>query len=206
MQLPEHIEASEVHRAIDAQEAGVQLTWIPLDCEEQPCGFDIIEAAALRLKALLRTGIPGPHVCYSFFWWRLYFMVSHFWRSTRALTVAVMVSAVPCMVLAQTEHVVGPQEFLKAEQGATHARQQNIDTLQGFLSSTEARQALNKAHMDPTQVEKAVAGLSDQELAQLASRATTAQNKFAAGNLSDRDLLIVLVCIAALILIIVAVH
>jgi hypothetical protein len=60
--------------------------------------------------------------------------------------------------------------------------------------------------MNPQEVKKGVAGLSNEELAQLASRAQNAQNDFAAGNMSDRDLLILLVCIAALILIIVAVH
>jgi hypothetical protein len=97
-------------------------------------------------------------------------------------------------------------DLQRAEQGATQARQQNIDTLQGFLGSAEARESLQKAHMNPIQVEKAIAGLSDQELAQLALRATRVQNEFAAGEISNHDLLLILVGIAALILIIVAVH
>jgi hypothetical protein len=60
--------------------------------------------------------------------------------------------------------------------------------------------------MDPAQVKTAVSTLSDQELAQLASRAEKAQADFAAGRLSDRDLIIILIAIAALILIIVAVR
>jgi hypothetical protein len=48
--------------------------------------------------------------------------------------------------------------------------------------------------------------LNDQELAQLASRATNAQKDFAAGNIDNHDLLLILVGIAVLILIIVAVH
>jgi hypothetical protein len=55
-------------------------------------------------------------------------------------------------------------------------------------------------------VKKAVASLSDAELAQLASRTQKAQADFAAGRLSDRDLIIILIAIAALILIIVAVR
>ena len=42
--------------------------------------------------------------------------------------------------------------------------------------------------------------------AQLASRAEKAQADFAAGNLSDRDLLIIVLAVAALVLIIVAVR
>ena len=65
---------------------------------------------------------------------------------------------------------------------------------------------MQSSHIDPQQVSKAVAGLSDDELAQMATRATKAQADFAAGSLSDRDLIIILVAIAALILIIVAVR
>jgi hypothetical protein len=55
-------------------------------------------------------------------------------------------------------------------------------------------------------VKQGVATLSDQELAQLAARADKAQADFAAGTLSDRDLIIIILAVAALILIIVAVR
>ena len=65
---------------------------------------------------------------------------------------------------------------------------------------------LGKAGIDPTRVQTAAAALSDQEVAQLAARSEKAQADFAAGRLSDRDLIIILIGIAALILIIVAVR
>jgi hypothetical protein len=74
------------------------------------------------------------------------------------------------------------------------------------MSTPAADKALKSAHMDAQQVKNAVSQLNDQELAQLAARATKAQTDLAAGSLSDRDLIIILVCIAALILIIVAVR
>ena len=55
-------------------------------------------------------------------------------------------------------------------------------------------------------VETAIETLSDEELARLASRADKLDQDFAAGRLSNRDLLIIIVGIAALILIIVAVR
>jgi hypothetical protein len=55
-------------------------------------------------------------------------------------------------------------------------------------------------------VKNAVSTLDDAELAQLAQRTHKAQADFAAGTLSDRDLIIILVAVAALILIIVAVR
>ena len=134
-------------------------------------------------------------------------MFSRSWRPVRMLTAAALAFAVPQIVFAQTsQHVVSPLELQKAGQDATNARQQNIETLKSFMGSAEAQQALEKAHMNPTEVQKAIAGLSDQDLSQLATRANNAQNQFAAGSIDDRDLLIILVAIAALILIIVAVH
>ena len=55
-------------------------------------------------------------------------------------------------------------------------------------------------------MKSAVATLNDQELAQLAARTDKAKSDFAAGDLSDRDLLIIIAGLAALILIIVAVR
>jgi aminopeptidase N len=127
----------------------------------------------------------------------------------RGLTTSALITmlAIPQSLFAQaSEHVVSPAELQKAAVDASRARQQNRETLNEFFSSEKARQALKAAHTDPEQVKTAIASLSDAELAQLASRAKKAQTDFAAGNLNDRDLLIILVAIAALILIIVAVH
>ena len=65
---------------------------------------------------------------------------------------------------------------------------------------------MQSAHMDAPQVKNAVSSLGDAELARLASRAQNAQADFAAGRLGDRDLLIIILAIAALVLIIVAVR
>jgi len=129
----------------------------------------------------------------------------HVLTSTAAVFLATVV--VPQNLAAQAvQHLVSPGDLQKAAVDASQTRQQNLDLLNHFFSSDQAQKALQSAHMNPRQVKNAVAGLSDEELAQLASRAQKAQNDFAAGNMSDRDLLILLVCIAALILVIVAVH
>jgi hypothetical protein len=121
--------------------------------------------------------------------------------------VLVTIFSVPQNLLAQAAgHVVTPSEMQKAILDASRVRQQNLDTLREFFSSERAQRALKAAHTDPEEVKKAVASLSDAELAQLASRTQKAQADFAAGRLSDRDLIIILIAIAALILIIVAVR
>jgi hypothetical protein len=111
----------------------------------------------------------------------------------------------PGAALAQ-DHVVSPVEIQKDAAGASAARQQHVQQLDGFLSSKEAQQALKSAHMDPQEVKNAVGQLDDEDLARLSVRAEKTQREFAAGNISDRDLLIILVAVAALILIIVAVR
>jgi hypothetical protein len=115
--------------------------------------------------------------------------------------------AIPHGAFAQaSEHLVSPTDLREAVVGASQARQKNLDMLQQFFSSDRARHALQMSHMNSQQIKSAVATLSDQELAQLATRANKAQKDFAAGTLGERDLLIILVAIAALILIIVAVR
>jgi len=130
-------------------------------------------------------------------------------RLASPLVVALLVPimAVPRDLMAQSaQHVVSPSDLQNAAVEASQARQRDLDTLNSFLSSARAQKAMQSSGIDPQQVKKAVAGLSDDELAQLAARAQAAQNDFAAGNIDDRDLLIILVCIVALILIIVAVR
>jgi c-di-GMP-related signal transduction protein len=130
-------------------------------------------------------------------------------QCVRALTACVLVTifSIPQNLFAQAaEHVVSSSEMQKAVVDASRARQQNLETLKEFFSSEKAQRALKAAHTDPAQVNKAVATLSDAELAQLASRAQKVQADFAAGTLSDRDLIVILIAIAALILIIVAVR
>jgi len=123
--------------------------------------------------------------------------------STACLLIAVF--GVPQNLMAQA-HIVSPSDLQKATVAATQARQRNMETVQNLLSSAAAEKAMRSAHIQPGQVQRGVSNLSDQELAQLASRSEKAQADFAAGNLSDRDLLIIVLAVAALVLIIVAVR
>ncbi len=113
--------------------------------------------------------------------------------------------ATPQSACAQ-DHVVSPSDLQKDVSAASAAREQNRQQLQNFLSSPEAQRALRSAHMDSQQVKDAVSQLNDSDLARLSARSEKAQKDFAAGTLTDRDLIIILVAIAALILIIVAVR
>jgi hypothetical protein len=104
------------------------------------------------------------------------------------------------------DHLVAPSDLQKDAAAATADRQKNREQLDGFFSAPEAQRALNSAHIDSGQVRNAISELDDDDVAQLSARSEKAQKDFAAGTLSNRDLIIIILCIAALILIIVAVR
>lgn len=123
---------------------------------------------------------------------------------TSLLLFSVAVAA-PQSMVAQS-HVVSPGDIQNDVSNASAARGQNQKQVEKFLSSQEAQRAMKSAKIDPQQVTNAVSQLNDAELASLAARSARAQKDFAAGNIDNHDLLLILVGLAALILIIVAVH
>ncbi len=116
-----------------------------------------------------------------------------------------LVLATPQDVFAQN-HVVSSSDLQKDVAAASASRQQNLAQLGSFLSSRKAQQAMKSAHVNYQQVKNAVGQLNYDDLARLSARSQKAEKDFAAGTLSDRDLIIIIVAIAALILIIVAVR
>ena len=132
--------------------------------------------------------------------------LSGFRQFSRILIVCTLVISLglPPRAAAET-HVVSPGELQSAIVAATQARQSNREAIVSFLSSPKTEKALRTAQLNVKQVKAAVSSLNDEELARLAARASEAQADFAAGRISDRDLLLILVGLAALILIIVAV-
>ena len=128
-------------------------------------------------------------------------------QSARVVIACILVTvfSIPPSLLAQS-HVVSPADLQKELISATQRREVNVEKVRQFFSSEVAQKALKTAHMNPEQVKTGVASLSDAELAQLAARADKAQADFIAGTLSDRDLLLIILGIAALVLIIIAVR
>ncbi len=133
-------------------------------------------------------------------------MRSTLWQLAHLLTTVTLILtlATPCTLMAQDDpHLVSPSDLQKAVIDHSQTRQQNIDTLNNFLTIPQAQQALQSAHVSPQQVKKAVAGMSDEELAQLAARAQKAQADFAAGS---STLVIVVLVIVAIIIVIAIIH
>ncbi len=60
---------------------------------------------------------------------------------------------------------------------------------------------MKSANLDYQKVDKAVSQLNDEDLARLAQRSRQAQSDFAAGRISDRDMLwIILIALAIVVL------
>jgi hypothetical protein len=113
--------------------------------------------------------------------------------------------AFPQGVIGQ-DHVVSSSDVKKDLQEASAARKTQLAQVDSFLATSEAKKALADAHIDYQQVHTAVQSLSDEDLARVATKADQAQKDFAAGDLSNRDLILIILAVAVLILIIVAVR
>ena len=128
-------------------------------------------------------------------------------RCLRGLTAYFLLAlfTVPSGLMAQT-HVISPQALQSEAAAATQSRESHLQTMNQFLSSPTAEKAMQSAHVDAVKVKNAVSTLSDEELAQMAARAEKAKTDFAAGDLGQRDLVLIILGMVALILIIVAVR
>jgi hypothetical protein len=102
----------------------------------------------------------------------------------------------------QNQHVVSLNDLTKDAARAAQGRHDNEEAVRSLLSSEAGQKALKSANLDYQKVDKALGQLSDEDIAKLAERSRKAQNDFAAGNLSDRDLLLII--LVALLIIIIA--
>ena len=128
----------------------------------------------------------------------------HLWSSIRILVVCVLVTffAFSRSLMAQS-HIVSPTDLQTELVINSQARQHNRDTVRQFLCSPKAQKAFASAHINAEQVQAAVSSLSDQEVARLATRVNKAQADFAAGKLTDRNVILIGLGIIALTLIVV---
>jgi hypothetical protein len=110
-------------------------------------------------------------------------------------------ASIPARTQAQEkQHVVSLDELKRDAARPAETRQANEAAVRGLFSSEEGQKALKSAKLDYQKVDQAVGQLSDEDLAKLAERARQAQNDFAAGTLSNRDLLWIIVVALAIII------
>jgi hypothetical protein len=99
------------------------------------------------------------------------------------------------------QHVVSLSDLNKDAARPAQTRKADEQAVRTLLSSDQGKEALKSAHLDYQKVDKAVGQLSDEDLAKLAARSRQAQNDFAAGRISDRDLIwIIIIALGIIIL------
>jgi hypothetical protein len=118
------------------------------------------------------------------------------------LVITFLLGAMGVSVWAQDrQHVVTLEEMKRDSAGSAKTRQANEEAVRSLLSSDQGQRAIKSAHLDYQRVDKAVSQLSDEDLAKLAERSRHAQADFAAGRISDRDLLwIILIALGIIVL------
>ena len=97
------------------------------------------------------------------------------------------------------QHVVSLSDLSKDAARPAQTRQANEEAVRTLLSSDQGQKALKSAKLDYQKVDKAVGQLSDADLARLAERSRQAQADFAAGRISDRDLLWIIVIVLGIV-------
>lgn len=101
----------------------------------------------------------------------------------------------------ENQHVVSLSDLSKDTAQPAQTRQANEEAVRTLLSSDQGQRALKSAGLDYQKVDKAVGQLSDGDLAKLAQRSRQAQADFAAGRISDRDMLwIILIALGIIVL------
>lgn len=99
------------------------------------------------------------------------------------------------------QHVVTLSDLNKDAARQAQTRQSNEEAVRALLSSDTAQKALKSSNLTYQQVDKAVGQLNDEDLAKLAERSRRAQVDFAAGRISDRDMLwIILIALGIIVL------
>jgi len=106
----------------------------------------------------------------------------------------------------EKEHAVSPDQLRNDVRQSAATRQANEAAVREMFASEAGREVLKSAGMDYQKVDQAISQVNDQDLARMAERSREVQKDFAAGRMSDRDLIIILLVAVALILIIIAVR
>jgi hypothetical protein len=121
-----------------------------------------------------------------------------------AILLAAAVSAGP--MLAQSEadkHVVSLGELNKDAAGPAEARRTNEAEIRHLFATIDGQKALKTANVEYAKIDRAVSSMSDEDVARISNRAREIDRDFAAGNLTDHDLLVILIVALIVIILIV---
>ena len=125
----------------------------------------------------------------------------------RNVVALVLTTIVPVMsAVAAEDHVVPVSELHHAAAAVTQSREANLAKAEQFFTSEPVEKALRAVKLNGDQISAAVPMLSDDELAQLASRIDSVQTDFAAGALDNEHITYIIIALAAAVIVLVLVR
>jgi hypothetical protein len=119
-----------------------------------------------------------------------------FFRKLPAMALALAFTVFSSSLMAQ-EHIVSPSDLHNDLRQATAARQTNLADVNHFFASDRVQQVLNTSRMDGEKIQKAIPFLSDQELSNLATKTRGAEKDLAAGELTNAQISLIILAVAA---------
>jgi hypothetical protein len=105
--------------------------------------------------------------------------------------------------LQATEHLVSAADLHRQVRSAQLSRQAGLQQINGFFRSESSRAVLEESKLDAGQIEKAVAFLSDEDVARLASQTQGIEHDVAAGSLTNEQLTYIVIALAAAVIVLV---
>jgi hypothetical protein len=127
-------------------------------------------------------------------------------RCAFMLAFAALASLASTAAAQEQHHVVSSGELRQDAAQPAQTRHANEQAVRSLLSSDAGQKALKSSGVDYQKVDRAVGQLNDEDLGKLARRSQQAQSDFAAGRLSDRDLLWIILIIVAVLIVALAVR
>ena len=123
-------------------------------------------------------------------------------RTVLVITLAV----VGCLwqPLQATEPLVSTADLHRQVRSAQMRRQAGLQQISGFFRSESSRTVLAASKLDAGQVEKAVAFLSDEEVARLASQIQSIEHDVKGGALTNEQLTYIVIALAAAVIVLIA--
>ena len=98
-------------------------------------------------------------------------------------------------------HVVSPDELRQDAAQPAQTRQADEDAVRDLLKTNEGQEALRRAKVAYRRVDKAMAQMSDEDLAKMGARSRQAKADFAAGAIGSTLLIvIILIIVLAIVL------
>ena len=120
------------------------------------------------------------------------------------MALAAAVTAGPILAHQQADrHVVSLGELNRDAAGPAEARRANEAEIRHLFATVDGQKALKTANVEYAKIDRAVSSMSDEDVARISSRAREIDRDFAAGSLSDHDLLLILIIALIVIILIV---